>query len=119
MKKRLPTGFIREKLDVSWRTFNLLLGKVSLNDQIGHLYVVDIKFDHKNATENEIICNEIYLPIIEKQKNIDPCKRSVYQLIEQYSATEKGSPRTYKATKKVHATLFKKKIIIIIIITHM
>ena len=114
MKKWLPTGCIREKLDVSWRTFNLLLEKVSLNDEIGHLYVVDIKLDHKNATENEIVCNEIYLPIIEKQKNIDPCKRSVYQLIEQYSATEKGSPRTYKATKKVHATLLKKKVIIII-----
>ena len=109
MTKPLPTGCIKENLDVSWRTFNLLLEKVSLNDQIGHIYVVDIKFDHKNASENQIVYNEIYLPIAEKQKIIDPCERSVYQLIKQYSATEKSSPRTYKATKKAYSTLFEKK----------
>ena len=64
MTKPLPTGCIKENLDVSWRTFNLLLEKVSLNDQIGHLYVVDIEFDHKNATENQTVYNEIYPPII-------------------------------------------------------
>ena len=26
----------------------------------------------------------------------------MYQLLEQYSATEKGNPQTYRATKKVH-----------------
>ena len=105
MTKPLPTGCIKENLDVSWRTFNLLLEKVSLNDQIGHIYVVDIKFDHKNASENQIVYNEIYLPIAEKQKNIDPCERSVYQLIK----TKKSSPQTDKATKKAYATLFEKK----------
>ena len=109
MTKPLPTGCIKENSDVSWRTFNLLLQKVSLDDQIGHLYVVDIKFDHTKATKNEIVYNEIYLPIIEKQKIIDPCERSVYQLIEQYAATEKENPRTYRATKKAHAALFKKE----------
>ena len=74
MTKPLPTGCIKENLDVSWRTFNLLLEKVSLNDQIGHLYVVDIEFDHKNATENQTVYNEIYPPIIEKQKIINPSK---------------------------------------------
>ena len=68
-----------------------------------------IAFDHTIATENQIVYNEIYPPIIEKQKIIDPCGRSVYQLIEQYAATEKGNPRTYRATKKAHAILFKKK----------
>ena len=57
MKKRvitklLPTGWIEENLEVTWRTFNLLLAKVSLDNQIGHRCVVDIKLDHKNATEN-------------------------------------------------------------------
>ena len=46
MGKTLTTGCIKENLDVTWRTFNLLLEKVSLDDQIGHLYVVDIEFDH-------------------------------------------------------------------------
>ena len=74
----LPTGCIIENSNVSWRTFNLLLEKVSLNDQIGHLYVVDIEFDHTKATENQIAYNKTYPLIIEKQKIIDTCERSVY-----------------------------------------
>ena len=74
----LPTGCIIENSNVSWRTFNLLLEKVSLNDQIGHLYVVDIEFDHTKAIENQIAYNVIYPLIIEKQKIIDTCERSVY-----------------------------------------
>ena len=93
MPKPLPTGCIKENSDVSWRTFNLLLEKDSFDDQIGHLYVVDIEFDHTKATENQIVYNEIYPPIIEK-KNIDPCQWSVYHLIEEFVATEKGNPRT-------------------------
>ena len=69
---------------------------------------LDIEFDHTKATEKQIVYNEIYPPIIEKQKIIDPCERSVYQLLEQYSATEKGNPTTYRATKRAHATLFRK-----------
>ena len=83
----------------------MLLQNVSLNDQIGHLYVVDIKFDHTKATEKQIVYNEIYPPIIEKQKIIDPCERSVYQTVFR---NKKGNSRTYRATKKAHATLFKK-----------
>ena len=72
MTKPLPTGCIKENSDVSWRTFNLLLEKVSLKDQIGHLYVTDIEFDQTKAAENQIVYNEIYPPIVEKQKIIDP-----------------------------------------------
>ena len=104
MTKPLPTGCIKQNFDTSWRTFNLLLQNVSLDDQIGHLYVVDIEFDHTKATEKQLVYNEIYPPIIEKQKIIDPYERSVYQLLEQYSSTEKGNPRSYRATKKAHAT---------------
>ena len=32
MTKPLPTGCIKENLDVSWRTFNLLLEKFSLDN---------------------------------------------------------------------------------------
>ena len=71
-----------------------------------HLYVADIEFDHKNATENQITYNEIYAPHIEKQKIIDSCERFIYQLLEQYSTTDKGKPKSYKATKKAHATMF-------------
>ena len=109
MTKPFPTGCMKQNLDMIWMTFNLLLQNVSLSDQIDHLYVVDIEFDHTKTTEKQIVHNEIYPLVIEKQKIIDPCERSLYHLLEQYSATEKGNPRTYRATKKAHATLFKKK----------
>ena len=48
------------------------------------MFVVDIVFDSEYATEKELVYNEIYKPKIEKQKIIDPSKRSVYQLLEQY-----------------------------------
>ena len=69
MTKPIPTGCIKQNLDTGWRTFNLLLQNVSLNDQIGHLYVVDIKFDHTKATEKQIVSYEIYPSIIEKTKD--------------------------------------------------
>ena len=72
------------------------------------MHVVDIEFDHKNATQNQTTYNEIYPPIIEKQKIINPCEISIYQLLEQHLTTEKGKLRLYKATKKAHATMFKK-----------
>ena len=50
--------------------------------------------------------NEIYQPIIEKQKVIDPCERSVFQLLEQYIEAEKG-PKSYRSLAK-HATILKK-----------
>ena len=42
------------------------------------------------------------------KKIIDPCEGSIYQLLKQHSTTEKGKLRSYKATKKAHATMFKK-----------
>ena len=76
MTKSLPTGCIKDNKDISWETFNFLLETVSLDDKIGHLYIVDIEFDVKNATKKQFAYNEIYPPIIEKQKTIDPCERS-------------------------------------------
>ena len=69
MTKLLPTGCIKQNLDITWRSFNLLLQNVNLHDKIGYFYVADIEFDHTKATEN-IVYNEIYPPIIKKQKII-------------------------------------------------
>ena len=107
MTKPLPTGCIKDDKDISWETFNFLLESVSFEDKIGHLYIVDIEFDVKNSTEGEYAYNEIYPPIIEKQKTIDPCERSVFQLLKQFVRGEKG-PKAYRATAKAHANLFKK-----------
>ena len=108
MTKPLPTGYIKADSDISFKKLNDLMRTLHIDSPVGHLYVVDIEFDHKNATENQITYNEIYPPIIEKQKIIDPCERSIYQLLEQYSTTDKGKPKSYKPTKKAHATMFKK-----------
>ena len=91
MTKSLPTGCIKDNSDLSWKTFNLLLEIVSLEDRIDHLYIIDNEFDTKNASEKILAYNEIYPPIIEKQKVIDTCERSTYQLLEQFVMGEKGS----------------------------
>ena len=91
MTKPLPTGCIKDDSDISWATFNFLIEAVDFKDTIGHLYIVDIEFDYENATEKMMAYNEIYPPIIEKHKIIDPCKRSVFQLLEQYKEGERGA----------------------------
>ena len=53
MTKPMPTGCIKENNSPTWLEFNLLLEKVSLEDPIGHLFVVDIEFDEKNATKKQ------------------------------------------------------------------
>ena len=106
--KPLPTGCIKDNDVVSWVTFNKLLEPVSFEDTIGHLYIVNIEFDFKNATEREFAYNEIYLPIIGKQRIIDPCERSTFQLIEQFIMGENNVPKAYRSTAKAHANLFKK-----------
>ena len=108
MTKPLPIGCIKDSDDVSWITFNELLESVSFDDTIGHLYIVDIEFDLKNATDREYAYNEIYPPIIEKQRIIDPCERSAFQLMEQFIMGEKNLPKAYRSTAKAHANLFKK-----------
>ena len=71
MMKPMPTGCIKEYNLPSWSTFNLLLEKVSLDDPVGHLFVIDIEFDQKKATKRQFLYNEILPPIIEKQKALD------------------------------------------------
>ena len=105
MTKSLPTGCIKENKNVSWNTFNRLLETVSLEDDIGHLYIVDIEFDKESATEKTYAYNEIYPPIIVKQKAIDSSERSTFQLLEQFVKGEKGLSG-YKTTTKAHANLF-------------
>ena len=96
MTKPLPTGSIKDDNDLSWETFNILLEKVDFEDEIGHLFVVDIMFDLKNATKRQLVYNGIYPPIIEKKKIIDPCERSVFQLLEQYKEGDNDNPLAYQ-----------------------
>ena len=62
-----------------------------------------------NASSKQRVYNETYPSRKEKQTVIDPCERSFYQLLEQYSVTEQGNSSAYRMIKKAHATLFKKR----------
>ena len=108
MTRPMPTGCIKQNTSPSWATFNLLIEKVSLEDKIGHLFVVDIEFDFENASPRQLTYNEIFPPIIEKKKIMEANERSLFQLLELFSKNEQNKPRSYVCTAKSHATLLPK-----------
>ena len=110
MTRPMPTGCIKQNNSPSWLEFNLLLEKVSLEDSIGHLFNVDIEFDEKNASKRQYMYNEIFPPIIEKQKILDANERYLFQLLELFDRTN-NKPKSYRCTAKSHATMFLKKYI--------
>ena len=108
MTRPMPTGCIKQNASPSWVTFNLLMEKVSFEDEIGHLFVVDIEFDFENASPRQLTYNEIFPPIIEKKKIMEANERSLFQLLELFSKNEQEKPRSYVCTAKSHATLLPK-----------
>ena len=110
MTKSMPVGGIKDK-EPSWKEFNLLMETVSLYDPRGHLFIVDIEFDSENATPRQIMYNEIFPPVVEKGKVLEPNERSVFQLLELYAETEKGMPKSYKMSPQSYATLLPKRYI--------
>ena len=74
MTKPMPVGAIKEKK----AEFNILFEKVSLDGKKGHIFIVDIEFDHLHATDCQIMYNEMLPPFIEKDTKIEANKRSVY-----------------------------------------
>ena len=67
----MPSDCIKQNNSPSWLEFNLLLENISLDDSIGHLFIVDIEFDEQNTTKKQYMYNEIFQPIIEKQKTLE------------------------------------------------
>lgn len=61
-----------------------MLETVVLDDEIVHLFITDITFNKKNATARQYVYNEIYCPIIEKQKKTDASERSFFQILENF-----------------------------------
>ena len=110
MTKPMPVGAIKEK-QASCTEFNILFEKVSLDNKKGHIFVVDIEFDHLHATDCQIMYNEMLPPFIEKDTKIDAYKRSIYQLLELYSEDYRGNPNKYKIGSKAHSNLFNKEFI--------
>ena len=110
MAKPLQTDCIKEYKNFSWVEFNILLESVDLTNKIGHLFVADIFFDAKNANEIQLLYNEIFPPVIEKQKILEVYEPTPYQLLELFGkAKEKGN--SYRCTLKSHANLFPKTFI--------
>ena len=59
--------------------FNAILDRISHEDTIGHLFIVDNKFH--NINEKTLVFNKIYPPIFEKNKKMEPFERSIVQLM--------------------------------------
>ena len=88
MTKPLPRGNIKENKNFSWVDFNILIKSVDLTDKIGLLFVVDIFFDAKNANEKQLLYNEIFPQVIEKQKLLKAYEHFAYQLLELFDKTK-------------------------------
>ena len=71
MTKPLPYGCIKKnKVLPTLEELEQILNNVTLDDKLGHLFVVDIVFDKVN--EKTLLFNELYPPIFEKNKKMDP-----------------------------------------------
>ena len=69
MIKLLHYGCIKKKKHVpSLEKLTEILAGVTLEDKLGHLFVVDIEFSEIN--EKTLIFNEMHPPIFEKNKKI-------------------------------------------------
>ena len=78
MTKPLPYGCIKKQEHVpSIIEFSKILDKISHEDNIGHLFIEDIKFHNVNS--KALLFNEIYPPIFEKNKNMELYERSTLQ----------------------------------------
>ena len=75
--KPLPHGCIKKQENVpSILEINKILDRVSHEDNIGHLFIVDFKF--YNINEKTLLSNEIYPPIFEKVKEWSVLKDQRY-----------------------------------------
>ena len=110
MTKPMAVGSIKEKTP-DWVECNVLLEKVTLDDKIRHLFIVDIEFDYENVDAKQIIYNEIYLPVIDKQTKLDANERLIFQLYDLYSETTEKEPKSYKKLKNHTQLKYPKKII--------
>ena len=79
--------------------FNKILDKISHEDKIGHLFIVDIKFHNKNP--KTMLFNEIYPPIFEKNKKMEPSVRSTLQLMSIFVRDEGKDKIVFRTLPKL------------------
>ena len=106
MNKALPYGCIKrqEHCPPSLVEFYKILYKISNDDNIGHLFIADIKFHDRNPKTS--LFNEFYPPIFEKKnKKMEPSERSTFQLMSIMKRNEdKDKINSFRYTSKIHST---------------
>ena len=108
MTKPLPYDCIKKQDKVPTLTeFNKILDSLSPDDNIEHLFTVDIRFH--NIDEKTLFLDELYPPIFEKNKKVDPFERSTLQLLSvAVRNEEKNILNSFPYNSKTHSTLKEK-----------
>ena len=85
---------------------------MSLEDEIGHIFLVDIRLDHKKGDAKKWMHNELYVLIFKKQKTLDPNEKMEFQLFENLGIWGKTSEMfKFKVTKQKSTRQFSIKLI--------
>ena len=110
MTNPLPYGCIKKQKHVASITeFNKIIDEISHEDNIGHLLIVNIKFNNLNP--KTLLFKEINSSIFEKNKIMEPYERSTHQLISITVINKyKNKISSFPYTSKTHSTLKEKKI---------
>ena len=108
MTKPLPYGCIKkQEHPPSLLEFNKILDRISQNDNIGHLFIVDNKFMIK-PQKHCFLMNFIHL----YSKKMEPFEWSTIQLMSIMRRNEeKDKTNSFSYTSKTHSTLKGKKFI--------
>ena len=89
--------------------FNKILNEISHEDSVGHIFIVDIKFNDINP--KTLLFNELYPPIFEKNKKMEPYERLTLQLLSiMVRNEEKETINSFPYNSKTHLRLKEKKI---------
>lgn len=103
------TVALKKDFPPSIAEFDKILDSISHEDDIGHLFATDIKFHDIN--EKTLLFNELYPPIFEKNKKIDPYEQSMLQLMSiAVRNEEKDKLNSFPYSFKTRSTLKEKKV---------
>ena len=84
---------------------NRIVDRISHEDNIGHLFIVDIK------TPKSLLFNEIYPPIFEKNTKKEPFERSALQSMSILQRNKQTETKSFAYNSKTHSILKDKKFI--------
>ena len=111
MTKPLPYGCVKRKQkQPTFYEFNKILNSISDEDKIGHLFIVDIKFESRDP--KYMLFNETYPPVFEKKTKLEPYERSCLLLISVLQRNDKKDKiNTFQYTSKTLSTMEEKRFI--------